>query len=210
MSIRAHRITKKFTLLTKEQHDILLDNDEPMTYMEAMMGPNSKKWLGAMKSEIQSMHDNQVWNLVDPIDGVRPISYKWGFKKKTDKDENVDIYKARLVVKGFKKIHDLDYDEIFSPVAMLKSVRILLVILAYFDYEICQMDIKMTFLNENLTEDVYMPQPEGFIDPKHAGKICKLHKSIYRLKQASWSWNLCFDEVVKGFGFVKNVEEPCV
>jgi hypothetical protein len=68
------------------------------------------------------------------------------------------------------------------------------------------MDVKMTFLNRNLTGDVYMTQPEGFVDPKHARKICKLQKSIYGLKQASQSWNLCFDEVVKGFGFVKNVE----
>jgi hypothetical protein len=94
-SIRACRATEKFTLLTTEQRDILLlDNDEPMTYTEAMMGPDSKKWLGVMESKIQSMHDNQVWNLVDPIDGVRPISCKWVFKKKTDKDGNVHIYKA--------------------------------------------------------------------------------------------------------------------
>jgi hypothetical protein len=73
-SIRACRATKKFTLLTTEQRDILLlDNNGPMTYTEAMMGPNSKKWLRAMESEIQSMHDNQIWNLVDLIDGVRPI-----------------------------------------------------------------------------------------------------------------------------------------
>jgi hypothetical protein len=72
------------------------------------------------------------------------------------------------------------------------------------------MDVKISFLNGNLTEDVYITQPEGFIDPKHAGKICKLQKSIYGLKQASQSWNLCFDEVVKGVGFIKNVEEPCV
>jgi hypothetical protein len=72
------------------------------------------------------------------------------------------------------------------------------------------MDVKMTFLNGNLTEDVYMTQPDGFVDPKHVGKICKLQKSIYGLKQASRSWNLCFDEVVKGFGFIKNVEESCV
>jgi hypothetical protein len=72
------------------------------------------------------------------------------------------------------------------------------------------MNVEMTFLNGNLIEDVYMTQPEGFVDPKHAGKICKLQKSIYGLKQASWSWNLCFDEVVKGFGFIKNIEEPCV
>jgi hypothetical protein len=95
MSIRVHRTTKKFTLLTIEQRDILLlDNDEPMIYTQAMIGPDSKKWLGAMEFEIQSMHDNQVWNLVDPIDGVRPISYKWIFKKKMDKDGNVHIYKA--------------------------------------------------------------------------------------------------------------------
>jgi hypothetical protein len=72
------------------------------------------------------------------------------------------------------------------------------------------MDVKTTFLNGNLTEDVYMTQPEGFVDPKHVGKICKFQKSIYGLKQASRSWNMHFNEVVKGFGFIKNVEEPCV
>jgi hypothetical protein len=82
------------------------------------------------------------------------------------------------VAKGFKKIHGIDYDETFSPVAMLKSIRIILAIAAYFDYEIWQMDVKMTFLNGTLTEDVYMTQPEGFVDPKLAGKICTLQKSI--------------------------------
>jgi hypothetical protein len=105
-------------------HILLLHNDEPMTYMEAMMRPDSEKWLGAMESEIESMHENQVWNLVDPINGVRPISCKWGFKKKRDKDGNVHIYKARLVAKGFKQIHGIDYDETFSPIAMMKSVWI--------------------------------------------------------------------------------------
>jgi hypothetical protein len=69
---------------------------------------------------------------------------------------------------------------------------------------------KHFFLNRNLTKNVYMTQPEGFVDPKHANKICKLQKSIYGLKQTSWRCNLCFDEVVKGFGFIKNVEESCV
>jgi hypothetical protein len=72
------------------------------------------------------------------------------------------------------------------------------------------MDVKMAFLNGNLTKDVYMTQPKGIVDPKHVGKICKLQKSIYGLKQVSQSWNLRFDEVVKGFGFIKNIEEPCV
>jgi hypothetical protein len=93
---------------------------------------------------------------------------------------------------------------------MLKFVRIFLAIAAYFDYEIWQMDIKMAFLNGNLIEDVYLMQPEGFVNPTNAGKICKLQKSIYGLKLASWSWNIHFDEVVKGFGFIKNEEEVCV
>jgi hypothetical protein len=114
------------------------------------------------------------------------------------------------VAKCFKQIHGIDYDETFSPVVMLKSVQILLAIAAYFDDEIWQMDVKTAFLNGNLTEDVYMTQPEGFIDPKYARKICKLQKSIYGLKQVSQSWKLHFDEVVKGFGLIKNVEEPCV
>nr|CAE03687.2 OSJNBb0026E15.5 [Oryza sativa Japonica Group] len=140
------------------QRDILLlDNNESTTYEEAMVGPDSKKWLGAMKSEIESMYDYQVLNLVDPPDGVKAIECKWIFKKKTD-----------------------------------------------------QMDVKTTFLNENLDEDVYMTQSKGFVDPQSAKKICKLHKSIYGLKQASRRWNIHFDEVVKALGFVKNEEEPCV
>jgi hypothetical protein len=72
------------------------------------------------------------------------------------------------------------------------------------------MDVKMAFLNGNLSDDVYMIQPEGFVDPKNAGKICKLQKFIYGLKQAPRSWNICFDEVVKWFSFIKNEEERCI
>jgi hypothetical protein len=74
---------------------------------------------------------------------------------------------------------------ILSLVMMLKFVRIPLAIVAYFDDEIWQMDVKIAFLNRNLIEDVYMTQPEGFVDPKYVGKICELQKSIYGLKQAS-------------------------
>jgi hypothetical protein len=85
---------------------------------------------------------------------------------------------------------------------MLKSIQIILAIATYFGYEIWQMDVKTAFLNGNQTEDVYMTQPEGFVYPTNARKVCKLQKSIYGMKQASRSWNLHFDEVVKGFGFI--------
>jgi hypothetical protein len=94
-----------------------------------MKGPDSEKWLEAMEFELNSMHDNQVWNLVDPIECVRPVDCKWILKKKLDMDGNVHIYKARLVAKGFRQIQCVDYEETF-PVAMLKSVRILLAIVA--------------------------------------------------------------------------------
>jgi hypothetical protein len=114
------------------------------------------------------------------------VECKWIFKKKIDMDGNVHIHKARLVAKGFKQIQCIDYDETFSPVAMLKSIRILLAVAPFYDYEIWQMDVKMAFLNGNLSEDVYMIQPEGFVDPKNAEKICKLEKSIYGLKQVGF------------------------
>jgi hypothetical protein len=159
-----------------------------------------------MRSEIDSIGDNQVWDLIDPPDGVKPKECKWIYKKKTNMDGNVHIHKARLVAKGFRQVQGVDYDGTFSPVVMLKSIQIILAIAAYFNYEIWQMDVKTTFLNGNLTEDVYMTQPEGFFDPTKAAKVCKLQKSIYGLKQVSRSWNLLFDEVVKGFGFIQSEE----
>ena len=90
-----------------------------------MEGPESEKWLEAMKSEMGSMYDNQVWTLVDIPEGRKAVENKWIFKKKTDADGNVTVYKARLVTKGFRQVQGVDYDETFYPVAMLKSIRIL-------------------------------------------------------------------------------------
>src|ERR1044071_10115251 len=124
-------------------------------------------------------------------------------RKKTDADGNVSVYKAQLVAKGFRQVQGVDYKETFSPVAMIKSIQILLAIAAYHDYKIWQMDVKTAFLNGNIEEELYMMQPEGFVDPRNAGKVCKLQQSIYGLKQASRSWNLRFDEVIKALDLSK-------
>ncbi|KAJ9547541.1 hypothetical protein OSB04_020084 [Centaurea solstitialis] len=171
-------------LITQSNGDL----KEPVSYGEAVSGNESEQWQEAMKAEMQSMYDNQVWELEDLPQHCKVVGHKWVFKKKTDMDGNVHTYKARLVAK----------------VAMLKSIRILMAISAYFNYEIWQMDVKTAFLNGKLTEDVYMQQPEGFVDPKNPDKVCKLLKSIYGLKQTSRSWNLHFDERIKEFGFAKS------
>ena len=188
----------------------LINLDEPSNYKEAMAGPEAAQWKEAMDSEIQSMKDNQVWNLVEPTPGHKTVGCKWIFKKKTDMDGNVCTFKARLVAKGYTQTHGIDYDETFSPVAKIKSIRILLAIAAFYDYEIWQMDVKTAFLNGKLEEDVFMTQPEGFEHKKYPNKVCKLVKSIYGLKQASRSWNLCFHEKVKEFGFSRSPDESCV
>ncbi|KAK1695566.1 hypothetical protein QYE76_012263 [Lolium multiflorum] len=190
---------------------IVDNNDEdPATYEEAMMSPDSNKWQEAMKSEMGSMYDNKVWTLVDLPDSRKAVENKWIFKRKTDADGNITVYKARLVAKGFRQIQGVDYDETFSPVAKLKSVRILLAIAAFFDYEIWQMDVKTAFLNGDIEEELYMVQPKGFVDPENANKVCKLQRSIYGLKQASRSWNLRFDRVIKDFGFIRTHGEACI
>ena len=98
---------------------MLLDQGEPTNYEEAMISPDSDKWLEAMKSEIGSMYENKVWTLMDLPDDRQVVENKWIFKKKTDADGNVTIYKARLVVKGFRQVQGVDYDETFSPIAMV-------------------------------------------------------------------------------------------
>ena len=153
---------------------MLLDHDEPTNYEEAMISPDSTKWLETMKPEMGSMYENKVWTLVELPDDRQAILYKWIFKKKIDADSSVTIYKARLVAKGFRQVQVVDYDETFSPVAMLKSGQIMLAIAAFYDYEIWQMDVKTAFLNGYLKEELYMIQPEGFVNPKGANKMCKL------------------------------------
>ena len=158
------------------------DHDEPANYRAALLDPESDKWLETMNAEMQSMKDNQVWELVDLPPDSKTVGSKWIFKKKTNMDGNVHTYKARLVAKGYTQTYGIDYEEIFSPVADIKAIRILIAIAAYHDYEIWQMDVKTAFLNDHLNEDVYMVQPEGFVNPKYPTKVCKLQRSIYGLK----------------------------
>ena len=214
-SIRTIKPPQRYGFLNEQDFESFLVGahdygDDPRTYQEAILDRDSGRWLEAMKSEMDSMYANQVWTLVDPPEGIVPIGCKWVFKRKIGKDGKVETYKARLVAKGYTQKQGLDYEETFSPVAMVKSIRIMLAIAAYYDYEIWQMDVKTAFLNGFIEENIYMEQPQGFVSANDSHKVCKLHRSIYGLKQASRSWNIRFDDTIKSFGFVKNPDEPCV
>ena len=163
---------KRYSFVIENQQTV--EDDEPTSYTEAVKDVNSSEWLQAMESEIDVMHENKVWTLVPPPEGIVPIGCKWVFKRKTDADGNIQTYKARIVAKGYRQKQGVDFDEIFSPIAMIKSIRIMLAIAAYHDYEVWQMDVKTAFLNGFLKEEVYMTQPKGFESKGQEHMVCKL------------------------------------
>ena len=196
---RSGRTTHKpsrYLLLGESYQAITIDSEEdPVNYKEALED------VDAQESD---------WSLVEAPKGVKPIGCKWIYKRKRRPDGKVETFKARLVAKGYTQKEGIDYEETFSLVAMLKSIRILLAVAASLDYEIWQMDVKTTFLNGNLEEDIYMQQPEGFIDRGQEHMACKLQRSIYGLKQASRTWNIRLDQAITLYGFEKSPDEPCV
>ena len=154
-----------------------------------MSGLNSKQWSKATKEEIDSLSKNETWELVDLPSGKNIVGSKWIFKHKRDANGNINRFKARLVAQGYSQEYGLDYDEVFAPVAKYNSIRTILAIANELDLEVHQMDVKTAFLNGDLDCEIYMNQPEGFIDPERLEMVCKLRKSIYGLKQATRCWN---------------------
>ncbi|KAH9670831.1 hypothetical protein KPL70_017127 [Citrus sinensis] len=208
---RVTRLPARYMLLG-ETYTAISDEhvQDPTSYNEALIDRDVEFWKKAMNQEMESMYSNKVWELVEAPNGVKPIGCKWIYKRKRGVDGRVETFKARLVAKGFTQKEGIDYEETFSPVAMLKSIRILLSIAAVLDYEIWQMDVKTAFLNGHLEENIYMQQPDGFIQRGQEHMVCKLQRSIYGLKQASRSWNIRFDQAIKSLGFIQNIDEPCV
>ena len=135
---RSGRVTRVPDRWTGEAFGLVSDHQEqdPTRYDEAIADIDADKWQEAMKAEIESMYFNQVWDLVPAPEGIKPIGCKWVYKRKRGADGKVETYKARLVAKGYTQKEGIDYEETFSPVAMLKSIRILLAIACHYDYEI--------------------------------------------------------------------------
>ena len=195
--------------LQELDYNIGAEND-PETFSHAMSSTESNSWYNAMKEEMNFMASNQVWDLVELPDGIKAIGCKWVFKTKKDSLGNIERHKARLVAKGFNQREGIDYTETFSPVSKKDSLRIIMALVAHFDFDLHQMDVKTIFLNGNLEEEVYMKQPEGFSSSEGEHSICKLKKSIYGLKQAYRQWYLKFQEVITSFSFEEMIMDQCI
>ena len=184
--------------------------DDPINFQQAMKSSNSQKWIEAMNEEYKSMQDNKVWELVPLPVGTKPIGCKWIFKTKRDSNGNVERYKARLVAKGFTQKEGIDFKETFSPVSTKDSFRIIMALVAHYDLELHQMDVKTAFLNGDIDETIYMVQPENFVSEDSKNMVCKLTKSIYGLKQASRQWYFKFHQIIVSYGFEANLMDECV
>ncbi|GKA42407.1 retrovirus-related pol polyprotein from transposon TNT 1-94 [Tanacetum coccineum] len=176
---------------------------EPKNIKEAMA---DSAWIEAMQEELHQFDRLQVWELVDKPFGKNVIKLKWLWKNKKDEDQTVIRNKARLVAKGYAQEEGIDFEESFAPVARLEAVRIFIAYAAHKSFPIYQMDVKTTFLNGPLKEEVYVAQPDGFVDPDHPEKVYRLRKALYGLKQAPRAWYDELSNFLISKGFTKGLQ----
>lgn len=184
---------------------------EPQTFEEAVKSNNKEKWHHAMTNELKALQSNNTWELTDLPAGRTALKCKWVFKVKTNGDGSVERYKARLVIKGFSQVKGLDYSETYAPVVRYASVRYLLAMAVQMELRVYQLDAVTAFLQGELSgEEIFMEQPDGFVDPIAPQKVCRLRKALYGLKQASRVWNIKLDTELKRIGFKRSSYDPCV
>ncbi|CAH9094281.1 unnamed protein product [Cuscuta europaea] len=175
-------------------------NREPQTYKEAVLSPH---WREAMQREIDALERTGTWQVEKLPPGKRAIYCKWVYKIKYKSDGSIDIYKARLVVCGNRQVQGIDYHETFAPVAKMVTVRTVLSVAAARDWELHQMDVENAFLHGDLGEEVYMHFPPGY-SASDSGKVCRLLKSLYGLRQAPRCWFSKLRQALRSYGFIQS------
>lgn len=185
-----------------------MEVSEPKNYKEATQSAERVHWIAAMNEEMESLAENLTWTLVKLPVGHKAISNRWVYRIKRNSEGEQVSYKARLVVRGFSQREGIDYNETFSPVARFDTIRALLSIAANENLNLAQFDVKTAFLNGVIDEEIYMQQPEGLDDGTN--RVCKLQKSLYRLKQSPRCWNKRFKDVLLSFSLSESTADPCL
>nr|GFB31684.1 retrovirus-related Pol polyprotein from transposon TNT 1-94 [Tanacetum cinerariifolium] len=145
-------------------------------------------WVSAMQDELDQSARLKVWRLVPRLEGKTIIKTKWIFKNKKNESSLVIRNKARLVAVGYSQQEGIDYDETFTPVARIEDIRLFLAYAAHKDFTVYQMDVKTSFVNIFLKEEVYVGQPPGFVSKQYPDHVYILDKALYGLKQAPRAW----------------------
>nr|GEW46425.1 retrovirus-related Pol polyprotein from transposon TNT 1-94 [Tanacetum cinerariifolium] len=158
---------------------------EPKNVKKSMTDP---AWIESIQEELLQFKRLDVWVLVPHSDNIKPLTLKCLIKNKHDEENMVIRNKTRLVVRGYRQEEGIDFEESFTPVARMEAIRIFLAYVAHKSFTVFQIDVKTTFLHDMLKEDMYVCQPEGFIDGDHPSHVYKLNKALYGLKLAPRAW----------------------
>nr|GEU44443.1 ribonuclease H-like domain, reverse transcriptase, RNA-dependent DNA polymerase [Tanacetum cinerariifolium] len=195
-------LTKIYQNTQEVETEILLfTKEKPRNYKEAS---TDKKWIEAIEIELDSINKNNTWTLTTLLPNQKAIGLKWVFKTKRDAKGNIIKYKARLVAKGYVQEQGIDFDEVFAPVARIETVRLILALAAYHGWQVHHLDVKSAFLHGDLKQEVYVTQPEGFVQQGNLRKVYKLTKALYGLRQAPRAWNVKLDQTLKSLDFKKS------
>ncbi|GJT63874.1 retrovirus-related pol polyprotein from transposon TNT 1-94 [Tanacetum coccineum] len=186
-------------------YDAFLTAVEPKTYKDAL---TQACWIEAMQEELNEFERLEVWELVPRPDKVMVITLKWIYKVKLDELGGILKNKARLVARGYRQEEGIDFEESFAPVARLEAIRIFLAFVAHMNMVVYQMDVKTTFLNGNLREEVYVSQLDGFVDKDNPNHVYKLKKALYGLKQAPRAWYDMLSSFLISQDFSKGSVDP--
>jgi hypothetical protein len=173
---------------------------EPTFFEEAIQ---KKEWADVMKEEYQSIINNDVWEIVPRPKRKDVVSSKWIFKIK-HVDGSIEKYKERFFPRGFSEKEGIDYAETFSPIAIYTSIRTIIALATKMKWKLHQMDVKKTFLNGVIEEEVYIEQPQGFEVEYRKTHVCKLKKALYGLKQTPRAWYGRIDIFLTSLGFTKS------
>ncbi|GJR30179.1 retrovirus-related pol polyprotein from transposon TNT 1-94 [Tanacetum coccineum] len=184
---------------------LTVSRTEPKNIKEAMA---DSAWIEAMQEELHQFDRLDVWELVDRPLCKNVINMKWIWKNKRDEENTVIHNKARLVAKGYAQKEGIDFEESFAPVARLEAVRLFVAYAAHKSFPVYQMDVKTTFLYGPLKEEVYVNQPDGFVDPYHPDQVYRLKKALYGLKQAPRAWYDELSNFLVSKGFSKGSIDP--
>ena len=206
---RSSREHQPSTRYPSSDYILITDEGEPESFQDVQSCRDKDCWTKAMQEEINSLKKNDTYELVKLPKGKRALKNKWVYKLKKD-DGNLVRHKARLVVKGFSQKKGIDFDEIFSPVVKMSSIRVILGLVASLNLELEQLDVKTAFLHGELEEEIYMEQPEGFKIKGKEDMVCRLKKSLYGLKQAPRQWYKKFDSFMLNQGYTRTEADPCV
>jgi len=219
------RYPQRNTNYPKYLNDYVVDNDSvnvtmhycykmrevPVTYSEAISSPDSQSWKYAMKEEMDSLLNNDTFELTHLPEDRKVVGGRWVYAVKLGPN-NEEQFKARYVAKGYSQVQDIDYHETFSPTARVTSIRMLMQLAAQYDLTVHQMDVKTAYLNAPIDCELYVEQPEGFVTVSESGEklVLKLKKSLYGLKQSGRNWNSLLHEYLIDEHFEQSLADHCV